>query len=189
MEQNEWIYTVNKYVVLSFSSRPWSRCTILIILVLSSWNLRSHHRHLVVDVNVSWHAIDASGSRLHRCFWILVTWSWIGLSSVAQRLGVDGLEWWGAFIWEPIAFTSCWLYSASPINPLCMLIEDASSTVQRLGNCYPLRPWHSSRINVNAGQEETSHLLHCAPRPCGGATWTTHAWCTCSIFSFWTRDL
>ena len=25
--------------------------------------------------------------RLHRCLWILVTWSWIGVSSVAQRLG------------------------------------------------------------------------------------------------------
>ena len=24
--------------------------------------------------------------RLHRCFWLLVTWSWIGVSSVAQRL-------------------------------------------------------------------------------------------------------
>ena len=24
--------------------------------------------------------------RLHRCFWLLVTWSWIGESSVAQRL-------------------------------------------------------------------------------------------------------
>ena len=29
MEQNEWIYTVNKYVVLSFSSPPWSRCSML----------------------------------------------------------------------------------------------------------------------------------------------------------------
>ena len=99
MEQNEWIYTINKYVVLSFSS---PRCPILIILTslfltriyiffdtvqtqtliytrihsplwmhtrttLSSWNLRSHHRHLVVDGNVSWHTIDASGSRLQRC--------------------------------------------------------------------------------------------------------------------------
>ena len=25
--------------------------------------------------------------RLHRCLWLLVTWSWIGVSSVAQRLG------------------------------------------------------------------------------------------------------
>ena len=24
---------------------------------------------------------------LHRCLWLLVTWSWIGVSSVAQRLG------------------------------------------------------------------------------------------------------
>ena len=32
-----------------------------------------------------------------------------------------------------VAFTSCWLYSASPINSLYMLIEDASLTVQRLG--------------------------------------------------------
>ena len=24
--------------------------------------------------------------RLHRCLWLLVTWSWIGVSSVAQRL-------------------------------------------------------------------------------------------------------
>ena len=36
--------------------------------------------------------------RLHRCLWLLVTWSWIGVSSVARDLGVDGLEWWGAFI-------------------------------------------------------------------------------------------
>ena len=38
--------------------------------------------------------------RLHRCLWLLVTWSWswIGVGSVAQRLGVDGLEWWGAFV-------------------------------------------------------------------------------------------
>src|SRR3989337_3173420 len=81
-----------------------------------------------------------------------------------------------------VAFTSCWLYAAPPINSLCMLIEDASLTVQRLGNRYPLPPWHSSRINVNAGQEETSLLLHCAPRPCGGATRTTHACRTCSPF-------
>ena len=40
----------------------------------------------------------AHDHRLHRCFWLLVTWSWIGVSSVAQRLGVNGLEWWGAFI-------------------------------------------------------------------------------------------
>ena len=25
--------------------------------------------------------------RPHRCLWLLVTWSWIGVSSVAQRLG------------------------------------------------------------------------------------------------------
>src|SRR4051812_27345185 len=25
--------------------------------------------------------------RLHRCLWLLFTWSWIGVSSVAQRLG------------------------------------------------------------------------------------------------------
>ena len=25
--------------------------------------------------------------RLHRCLWLLVTWSWTGVSSVAQRLG------------------------------------------------------------------------------------------------------
>ena len=36
--------------------------------------------------------------RLHRCLWLLVTWSWIGVSSVVQRLEVDRLEWWGAFI-------------------------------------------------------------------------------------------
>jgi hypothetical protein len=36
--------------------------------------------------------------RRHGCLWLLVTWSWIGVSSVAQRLGLDGLEWWGAFI-------------------------------------------------------------------------------------------
>ena len=58
-----------------------------------------------------------------------------------------------------VAFTSCWLYSASPINSLCMLIEDTSLTVQRLGNCYPLPPWHSSHINVNAAQEETSYYI------------------------------
>ena len=28
----------------------------------------------------------ARDHRLHRCFWLLVTWSWIGVSSVAQRL-------------------------------------------------------------------------------------------------------
>ena len=26
----------------------------------------------------------AGDHRLHRCFWLLVTWSWIGVSSVAQ---------------------------------------------------------------------------------------------------------
>ena len=39
--------------------------------------------------------------RLHRCLWLLVTWSWswswIGVSSGACNL-VDGLEWWGGFI-------------------------------------------------------------------------------------------
>ena len=58
-----------------------------------------------------------------------------------------------------LAFTSCWLYSACPINSLCMLIEDTSLTVQCLGNRYPLPPWHSSRINVNASQEETSYYI------------------------------
>jgi hypothetical protein len=46
---------------------------------------------------------QSNAARVHRrhgCLWLLVTWSWswIGVGSVAQRLGVDGLEWWGAFI-------------------------------------------------------------------------------------------
>ena len=40
-----------------------------------------------------------------------------------------------------------------------MLIEDASLIVQHVGNPYPLPHWHSSRINVNVGQEETSYCI------------------------------
>ena len=109
MEQNEWICTVNKCVlVLSFSS---PRCTILSILTslfltriyifltqyrpkrsytraythpyertrahahtlplwahpkdragISSWNLWSHHRHLIVNRNVSSHWMHIAGN-------------------------------------------------------------------------------------------------------------------------------
>ena len=55
-----------------------------------------------------------------------------------------------------VAFTSCWLYSASPINSLCIVLalEDASLTIQHLGNRYPLPPWHSS----TCGGDCRSHL-------------------------------
>ena len=38
------------------------------------------------------HPTAARVHHLYRCLWLLVTWSWIGVSSVARRLGVDGLE-------------------------------------------------------------------------------------------------
>ena len=56
-----------------------------------------------------------------------------------------------------------------------MLIEDTSLTVQCLGNRYPLPPWHSSRINVNAGQEEISYYIVHRDRVGVRREWHMHA--------------
>jgi hypothetical protein len=68
------------------------------------------HRDIGPQVGVMDHLAQPPAARVHRLhgwLWLLVTWSWIGVSSVAQTrcvvlVGaydlVDGLEWRGAFI-------------------------------------------------------------------------------------------
>ena len=66
---------------------------------------RQHHLEMLRVVGPLVGALDdlaqPTGTRvhrLHRCLWLLVTWSWIGVSSVAQRLGSRWIGVVGAFI-------------------------------------------------------------------------------------------
>ena len=88
--------------------------------------------------------------RLHRCLWLLITWSWIGVSSVAHRLGSRWIGVVGHLCMRvQIALHSHRVGSILLLQLLtptsaCYLNAQASLTIQRLGNRYPLPPWHSS---------------------------------------------